>query len=254
MTQQYTGDVDWFRLRGSNSSAAFFMPHIKPGIALLDCGCGPGSITLDFAAALAPGEVTGIDIDPWTIEQARAAAGERGAANVRFEVGDIYKLPFADDSFDAVWTASVMQYMEDPVAAAKEMLRVRKPGGVLGERDRSDEGDIIGNANPRIRQAFKLYHRWQNSLGHYLNYGASSRTTLVSAGFKDVVSSATYESQTGQWTMSGTPNSSAGESRRWACRSALMQTPSSPPWASGRRTRGRTSCMARCEAVGWKAT
>jgi ubiquinone/menaquinone biosynthesis C-methylase UbiE len=248
MTEQYTNDVDWFANRSIASSAGFFLPHIRQGVSLLDCGCGPGSITIGFAEAIAPGQVTAIDIDPDMIEQAQAAAKERGVGNVRFQVADMHKLPFPDNSFDAVWTASVMQYIEDPVAVAKEMLRVLKPSGVLGERDRNFEGDIIGNPNPKVRRAFKLYYR----LSPHLKYGGYSRTTLIKAGFEKVTSSASYETQTAQWTY-----------QRWAPAleeriawmglsdhpSAQALIPALAKWSEDPRS---YLCMARCEAVGWK--
>ena len=52
---------------------------------LLDVGCGPGSITLDLAGLVAPGQVVGIDIQRAQIDQARALASARGVTTVRFE-------------------------------------------------------------------------------------------------------------------------------------------------------------------------
>src|SRR5215207_3754614 len=82
--------------RTATREAAFFLPHLRPGMRLLDVGCGPGSITLGLAAALAPGEVVGVDLRPEPLAQARAEASRRGIANVRFEVGSAYALPFPD--------------------------------------------------------------------------------------------------------------------------------------------------------------
>src|SRR5215207_5414518 len=76
--------------------AAFLLPHLRPGMRLLDVGCGPGSITVGLAAVLAPGEVVGLDLRPEPLAQARAEASRRGIANVRFEVGSAYALPFPD--------------------------------------------------------------------------------------------------------------------------------------------------------------
>ena len=49
--------------RTADSHAAFLLPHLRPGMALLDLGCGPGSITVGLAAAVAPGPTTGM---AWT--------------------------------------------------------------------------------------------------------------------------------------------------------------------------------------------
>jgi ubiquinone/menaquinone biosynthesis C-methylase UbiE len=89
--------------RTAAQNADFFLPHLRPGMRLLDAGCGQGSITIGLADAVAPGEVVGLDRDPEQVERARALAAERGVTNVRFEVGDAYALPFPDASFDAVF-------------------------------------------------------------------------------------------------------------------------------------------------------
>jgi ubiquinone/menaquinone biosynthesis C-methylase UbiE len=82
--------------RTAAREAAFFLPHLRPGMCLLDVGCGPGSITLGLADAVVTGELVGIDMQQSQVQQARHRAVERGVANVRFEVGDAYRLPFPD--------------------------------------------------------------------------------------------------------------------------------------------------------------
>src|SRR5437879_5013939 len=70
--------------------ADFFVPHLRSGMAVLDCGCGPGSITVDLAEIVAPGQVVGVDLAEEQLAGARALATARGLANVRFEHGDIH--------------------------------------------------------------------------------------------------------------------------------------------------------------------
>src|SRR5207237_681971 len=79
--------------RTASRQAGFFLDHLRVGMDLLDCGCGPGSTTLDFAAAIAPGRVEGVDIGGSQIASARARAVERGLTNAHFQVGTIYELP-----------------------------------------------------------------------------------------------------------------------------------------------------------------
>ena len=50
-------------MRSAQSHAGFFLPHLKPGMKVLDCGCGPGTITLGFAEVVAPGTAVGTDIE-----------------------------------------------------------------------------------------------------------------------------------------------------------------------------------------------
>src|SRR5436853_4687301 len=71
--------------RTASACAGFLIPYLRPGMALLDCGCGPGSITLDLAEVVAPGAVIGVDREPTQIAVARELAVERGLTNVSFE-------------------------------------------------------------------------------------------------------------------------------------------------------------------------
>jgi len=70
--------------RTAENSAAFVLPHLTPGASVLDVGCGPGTITCDFAVLVAPGKVTGLDRSPDIIAQAKALAMEREVSNVEF--------------------------------------------------------------------------------------------------------------------------------------------------------------------------
>jgi ubiquinone/menaquinone biosynthesis C-methylase UbiE len=111
------------------------LPELKPGMRLLDVGCGPGSITRGLAERLAPGEVVGLDLSAETLAAARQDAVARGIANLRYEEGSVYELPFPDASFDAVFAHQVLQHLRAPGAAIGEMLRVLRPGGLIAVRD-----------------------------------------------------------------------------------------------------------------------
>ncbi len=58
------GALDLMRVRTAERFAAQLLPHLRPGMRLLDCGCGPGSITVGLASVVAPGEVVGVDLEP----------------------------------------------------------------------------------------------------------------------------------------------------------------------------------------------
>ena len=70
----------YLRILSSQSAAdacAYLMPHLTPGLRVLDVGCGPGSISAGLAEAIAPGELRGIDIEPSQVEMAAQAAAEQ---------------------------------------------------------------------------------------------------------------------------------------------------------------------------------
>ena len=77
------------RWRTAENSAAYLLPLLRPGSRLLDVGCGPGTLTVDLARLVAPGEVVGIDVADAVVAEARRHALEAGVANVTFECGDL---------------------------------------------------------------------------------------------------------------------------------------------------------------------
>src|SRR5215470_5228221 len=86
--------------RTAQNSAAYLLPLLEPGMALLDVGCGPGTITADLAELVRPGRVTALDASGDILEQARRYAAERGLSNVDFIAGDVHALEFEDASVD----------------------------------------------------------------------------------------------------------------------------------------------------------
>jgi len=104
-------------------------------MALLDVGCGPGTITADHAALVTPGQVTAVEVTPGALELARAEIAARGRSNVTFAVADVRALGLADAGFDVVHAHQVLQHVGAPVRALREMRRVCKPGGLVAARD-----------------------------------------------------------------------------------------------------------------------
>jgi SAM-dependent methyltransferase len=150
---------------------------------ILDIGCGPGTITVDFAALVPEGRVTAIDYVPDVLEQARALATERGLANVEFMVGDVHSLNFPDATFDVVHAHQLLQHVGDPVQAIREMRRVTKPGGIVACR----EGDFAAMTwYPEVdgmQEWQNLYQRVARSNGGEPNAGRHVHTWANQAGF-----------------------------------------------------------------------
>ncbi|HKR52255.1 MAG TPA: methyltransferase domain-containing protein [Pseudonocardiaceae bacterium] len=123
------------RWRTVHNSAAYLIPHLRPGQRVLDVGCGPGTITIDLARLVAPGSVMGIDNEPAPLRPARADAQRQAANNVSFDVGNVYQLDYPDSTFDIVHAHQVLQHLAEPVAALAEMRRICRPGGYVAVRD-----------------------------------------------------------------------------------------------------------------------
>jgi ubiquinone/menaquinone biosynthesis C-methylase UbiE len=105
---------------------------------VLDVCCGPGGIALDLAPYVA--HVTGLDLTPAMLDQARAAQARRGVSNASWREGDIYALPFAAASFSLVTSGAAFHHITDPRAAFAELVRVCRPGGRIVVRDVTPEG------------------------------------------------------------------------------------------------------------------
>ena len=192
----------WAR-RTAERNAAFLLPHLRPGMRLLDAGCGPGSITLGLAKCVAPGEVVGIDVSGERIEQARGLAAERGGrgTNVRFEEADVYALPFedatADAGFDAAFMHAVLQHLADPLAALREVRRVLRPGAVIGISDADHGTGIVWPPSDAIHASFEMAVRLREHDGGTPYAGRMLRALLHDAGFERVTSKAVAGSDGG---------------------------------------------------------
>lgn len=146
------------RWRTAENSCGYLLPALRPGQDLLDLGCGPGTITADLAARVAPGRVVGLDAAAGVLEEAAALAERRGLA-VEWVVGDALALPFEDASFDVVHAHQVLQHLPDPVGALREAARVLRPGGLLAVRDVDYAATTWYPADPGLDAWLSLYQR-----------------------------------------------------------------------------------------------
>ncbi|MFI5621374.1 SAM-dependent methyltransferase [Streptomyces sp. NPDC051567] len=98
------------------------------GGRMLDIGCGIG-LPAFRAAAVTPAEIVGVSNNMAQIDEAGRRSAELGLADrVTFAYADALALPYADDSFDVVWSFETLPHLDRPAAYA-EMLRVLRPGG-----------------------------------------------------------------------------------------------------------------------------
>jgi SAM-dependent methyltransferase len=119
---------------------------LQPGMRILDVACGAGQISIP--AARAGAKVTGIDIAPNLIEQARARAQAENL-DAHFEEGDAEMLPYPDSSFELVISLIGAMFAPRPELVAAELKRVCRPGGKI----------IMGNWTPSgfVGQMFKAH-------------------------------------------------------------------------------------------------
>jgi SAM-dependent methyltransferase len=121
---------------------------VRPPCRVLDMGCGRGDHVALFAEALHPGgSVTALDIDPKALQKTRARMSSRTEAEcVRYQEGDIRKLPFRPGHFDLVWARHVFlapSIREEMVAVASECRRVLKSGGRIAVCEDCSRGRLL---------------------------------------------------------------------------------------------------------------
>jgi SAM-dependent methyltransferase len=112
-------------------AAARLVRHagVKPGLRVLDVGCGTGVVGI--TAARLGAHVTGIDLTPQLLERARESSRIAGLDDIDWHEADVEELPFKDAQFDIVLSQFAHMFAPRPEVAISEMLRVLKPGATL---------------------------------------------------------------------------------------------------------------------------
>ncbi|QKW21390.1 methyltransferase domain-containing protein [Kitasatospora sp. NA04385] len=206
--------------RTAANSAAYLLPELRPGQRLLDVGCGPGTITADFAELVGPeGRVVGIEPDGGVLARAAGLAAERGLANLSYEVADVYRLPYADGAFDVVHAHQVLQHLADPVAALREMRRVTAPGGVVAVRDADYAAMTWYPRVPELDEWAELYQRVARLSGGEPDAGRRLLAWARAAGLPD----ADLTSSSSTWTFA-TDAERAWWSEVWSGRTVQSRT------------------------------
>jgi SAM-dependent methyltransferase len=137
---------------------------LRPGLAVLDVGCGTGAITRGIAEAVGhEGHAVGVDVNQSMIEAARAA--HRRVLGLSFHVVDVYRLPFRGE-FDIVAAARVLQWLADPGAALREMTKALRRGGRMVILDYNHEKASWTPEPPAsMRRFVAAFLRWRAAAG-----------------------------------------------------------------------------------------
>jgi ubiquinone/menaquinone biosynthesis C-methylase UbiE len=232
----YQVDDEWSQAvfsRRTGKVAAFLAQHLRAGMSLIDCGCGPGSITVDLAKMVAPGKAIGIDLRESAVRSARMLAREHGIANVAFEAASIYQLPYADGSFDAAFACALLQHLAAPLAALKEIRRVLKSGGIIGIVDGSSTMTFRYPTNP-------VLETWDGlrALQRAYNTGRPSETLqlrilLREAGFARTQASGTLATEAGPPVGTSEETQKAAQNDLIRLRGVLGKLAIAQGWATG---------------------
>lgn len=138
------------------------------GARFLDVGCGTGNRSMLAAKRFGVAEYVGFDHSRTSLEIARQVAAEEHFDRFTPVEGDLFALPFDDESFDVVVSWGVLHHTADPLRGFREMVRVCRPGGYIGLfvynkwnhwRHNMQKDWVSRNAGPDIEERFAVAHR-----------------------------------------------------------------------------------------------
>jgi len=121
---------------------------------MIDVACGPGTVVAAFSPHVE--RATGLDATPAMLAEANAFATAKALANVDWQPGSAYELPYAAATFDIVVSRFAFHHLEDPRAAFTEMVRVTSPGG------RIVLCDAVASDDSAKAAAFNAMERWRD--------------------------------------------------------------------------------------------
>jgi SAM-dependent methyltransferase len=198
------------RWRTAGNSAAYLQPNLRPGLELLDVGCGPGTLTVELAARVAPGQATGVDADTGVVAAAADHARTVGATNVAFAVGDFRAMALTPGAYDVVHAHQVLQHLREPVEALRAMAALARPGGgLVAARDADYAAMTWAPADPRLDRWLAVYRAVAAGNGAEPDAGRHLLGWARRAGMDDVAYS------TSTWTFA-TADDRAWWSGTWA--------------------------------------
>jgi len=177
------GQLQDYRLLFESQTVRDRLKHLDHTSQILDCGVGTGAFSLALLDSIAhPFQVSGIDISYPMLTHAQQNLEHRcSALDLRWR--DIMSLPFADESFDAVIFAHVLEHLADPIATLREMVRVLKPGAPL-----------IGSVTCKGLGQVLLSLRWHNR-----GFAAHQLDACLTAGGLEAVQSFDYGTGWSKW-------------------------------------------------------
>lgn len=186
------GAVDALGRASAESHARHLLPYLRPGLRVLDFGCGPGTISVGLAEAVTPGELHGVDMEESQVALARSAARAKELENAFFRVGDATDLPFEDGFFDVAHCHRLLIHVPDTRAVLAEVKRVLKPGGIISCREMICESSFMYPDFGGTRRSWDLFEDLVAADDGHPQMGKEMKGHVVEAGFENVRMSASF--------------------------------------------------------------
>jgi SAM-dependent methyltransferase len=170
------------RLYNDHTEHALRLAGLRPGMRVLDVGCGPGDVSCIAARLVGPtGSVLGVDAAPEMIALARARAAEQGLPAVQFRQAAIDAIAL-DEPVDAVIGRLILMHLPDPAATLRRLSSLVRPGGVVA----FSENDVTATRSipdmPLFRQVTDGTVRAFEAMGLSARFGTTLHTVFADAG------------------------------------------------------------------------
>ena len=160
--------------------------QLKPGMHILDAGCGSGEALTWLRAEVGEGQVVGVDLAAAHTRTARKQA----PSEVLVVQADLRKLPFEDDSFDLIWSVNTVNHLEHPQEGVQRLAGLLRPGGLLALGQSSLVPDMYFAWDARLErlttEAVRQYYRDRYQLDERDLTAVRGLLGVVRASLKEV--------------------------------------------------------------------
>ncbi|HEX3043920.1 MAG TPA: class I SAM-dependent methyltransferase, partial [Bacillota bacterium] len=160
--------------------------NYPPGSKVLEAGCGVGAQTIILARNSPKAQITSMDISTESLHKAQALITANHITNVKFQLGDIFHLPFEAESFDHIFVCFVLEHLEHPVAALEALSRVLKPNGTMTVIEGDHGSTYFHPESAAARQTIQCLVKLQENMNGNSLIGRQLYPLLIQAGLQDV--------------------------------------------------------------------
>ncbi len=156
------------------------------GSKVLEAGCGVGAQTVTLARNSPEAQITSVDISDKSLAMARLKAEAAGITNVVFQQGDIFRLPFAPNSFDHIFVCFVLEHLPEPVKALNILKNYLKSGGTITVIEGDHGSTYFFPESAAAHEAIGCQVELQKRAGGNANIGREPYPLLNGAGFEAI--------------------------------------------------------------------
>ena len=177
------------RLSDQANTLSHLLHHdsvFRPAGLVLEAGCGTGAQTVIVAPQNPQCNFVSIDISQDSLAKAEESIRKQQIRNVRFQVADVFDLPFDAESFDHIFICFLLEHLQDPAGALASLKRVLKKGGTITAIEGDHGSAYYHPRSPAAQATIQCLIDVQASMGGDSLIGRELYPLLVSAGFEDV--------------------------------------------------------------------